>query len=231
MVTPQWLRDCVKQQKPLPCEAYAAIRELRTETAKNCPDCNLASCACSDSDTEAEGPSSTGKHWQTTAHPQSSSPAHPLEMSERPISHLPLSKDEQPTKPPAHVGVPANLLPPDSPIPTRLDKLNYASRYACQRASPLICPNQELVRELNIMQRSRAMEGEERSALSYERAISVVKGWSERRRVDGFAEWWSVHLAYPHRITSIAQVQKLPFIGQKIGTMVSTSLHVSIGVG
>ncbi|TFY63526.1 hypothetical protein EVJ58_g3189 [Rhodofomes roseus] len=101
----------------------------------------------------------------------------------------------------AEDNIPVRLLPPDPPIPTRLDKLDYTSRYSCQRASPLVCPNQDLVRELDIVHRSRAMEGEERSALSYERAISVIK-------------------AYPQRITSVSQVQKLPFIGQKTGTMV-----------
>lgn len=59
---------------------------------------------------------------------------------------------------------------------TDLEKLNYMSLYACQRASPLVCPNQDLARELDIIRQSRALEGEDRSALSYQRAISVIKG-------------------------------------------------------
>lgn len=39
--------------------------------------------------------------------------------------------------------------------------------------SPLICPNQTLVNELSVIRRSRELEGEERSALSYSRAIAV----------------------------------------------------------
>ncbi|KAH9915905.1 Nucleotidyltransferase [Fomitopsis serialis] len=180
IVTPQWLRDCVKQNKVLPCVDYAAIQELRTETEKNCPECNLAPCLCGDSDSEVETPSNqpaSSKHRPTKAG-----------LEETQESDM-------------HAKIPARLLHPDPSIPTPLDKLNYASRYACRRASPLTCPNQELVRELDIVHRSRAMESEERNALSYQRAISVIK-------------------AYPHRITSVSQVQKLPFIGQKTGTMV-----------
>lgn len=177
MVTPQWLRDSVNQKKPLPCEEYAAFQELRSETAKNCPECNLAPCACSDSDTEKEAPSSPVPTAQAIlqSHPQSlhSSATSPHIASTTTL--LP-SDAEWPNKSKLSVKIPANLLPPDPPVPTRLDKLNHASRYACQRASPLVCPNQELVREFDIMYRSRAMDGEERSALSYERAISVIKG-------------------------------------------------------
>lgn len=51
--------------------------------------------------------------------------------------------------------------------------LSHTARYSCCRASPLICPNQGLVAELDIIRRSRSLEGEERSALSYQRAIAV----------------------------------------------------------
>ena len=71
--------------------------------------------------------------------------------------------------------IPKNLLPLEPPIPTDVGKLSYTSRYACQRASPLVCPNQALVRALDTIRQSRALEGEDRSALSYERAASVIK--------------------------------------------------------
>ena len=181
MVTPQWLRDCVSQKKILPCEEYAALQELRTETAKNCPDCNLAPCACSGLETEAEGPSkpvpTAQAVLQNSSQSQRSSPdAHFIESAVIATQAVPPSDAERSRKSTLRVEVPPNLLPPDPPIPTRLDKLDHASRYACQRASPLICPNQEIVREFEIIYRSRAMDGEERSALSYERAISVIKG-------------------------------------------------------
>jgi DNA polymerase mu len=50
---------------------------------------------------------------------------------------------------------------------------SHTSRYSCCRASPLTCPNQGLVAELDVIRRSRTLEGEERSALSYQRAIAV----------------------------------------------------------
>ncbi|KAJ7772121.1 hypothetical protein DFH07DRAFT_734435 [Mycena maculata] len=83
--------------------------------------------------------------------------------------------------------------------PTELMKAHYTSRYACLRPCPLICPNQGLVRQLAIIRRSRELEGKDTSALSYERAISVVK-------------------AYPHKLTAsrLAEVAKLPAIGEKM---------------
>jgi hypothetical protein len=51
--------------------------------------------------------------------------------------------------------------------------IGYTSRFACARASPLICPNAGLVAELAVIRRSRDLEGEDRSALSYSRAIAV----------------------------------------------------------
>ncbi|KZP27630.1 Nucleotidyltransferase [Athelia psychrophila] len=79
--------------------------------------------------------------------------------------------------------------------------LKYDSRYACCRASPLVCPNQGLVEALDIMRQSRALEGEERSALSYEKAVAV---------------------AFPDLIDSrnLQAAQALPFLGKKLGSMV-----------
>jgi hypothetical protein len=51
--------------------------------------------------------------------------------------------------------------------------LSHTSRYACCRASLLVCPNQGLANELDVVRRSRSLEGEDRSALSYARAIAV----------------------------------------------------------
>lgn len=61
-----------------------------------------------------------------------------------------------------------------SEAPTsRTVKLNYMSRYACQRASPLVCPNQTLVGELDVLRHSRELEGLDINALGYARAIAV----------------------------------------------------------
>lgn len=70
-----------------------------------------------------------------------------------------------------------NIKHPDSDSLAEYDtpnlKLSHTARYSCCRASPLICPNQGLVGELDVIRHSRSLEGEERSALSYQRAIAV----------------------------------------------------------
>jgi hypothetical protein len=69
---------------------------------------------------------------------------------------------------------------PPSPKPATADigtsvsgKLSHKSRFACARASPLVCPNQDLVEQFDVVRRSRALEGEDISALTYARAIAV----------------------------------------------------------
>ncbi|KAI6009829.1 hypothetical protein EDC04DRAFT_2771985, partial [Pisolithus marmoratus] len=84
--------------------------------------------------------------------------------------------------------------------------LDYTSRYSCQRGSPLTCPNQGLVRELDIIRQCRFVEGEERSILSYARAIALT----------GLP-------AYPSPIDAKKlqdEVARLPFIGEKLLSMI-----------
>ncbi|KAI8978206.1 Nucleotidyltransferase [Trametes punicea] len=190
VVTPQWLRDSIKSGSALPCDKYVAIEDLHRTTVEHCPDCNCKPCACSAG---------------------SSSPVTPETSPRRPLTRFP-SPPTSPEVPASSrakdqpsVQVPAHLLPPDPPIPTRVEKLSYTSRYACQRASPLVCPNQDLVRELDPIRQSRALEGEERSALSYQRALSIIK-------------------AYPEKIRSLKQIENLPFIGVKISGLIEEFL-------
>lgn len=157
-MTPQWLRDSIAHGSALPCGDYIAIEDLHETTVKNCPDCNCKPCACADSSASALSPSSSPKRTRHLPSP----PTSPSTSRH--------GAPEQATP------IPAHLLPPDPPNVTDLEKLNYMSLYACQRASPLVCPNQDLARELDIIRQSRALEGEDRSALSYQRAISVIKG-------------------------------------------------------
>lgn len=51
--------------------------------------------------------------------------------------------------------------------------LSATARFACQRESPLVCPNQELVEQLDVIRRTRELDVDWRSALSYARAIAV----------------------------------------------------------
>lgn len=52
---------------------------------------------------------------------------------------------------------------------------NWNAKYACQRASPMVCVNQTLAAELNVLARSRELEGLSMNALSYEKSVGV---WS-----------------------------------------------------
>ncbi|KAI9068611.1 Nucleotidyltransferase [Trametes sanguinea] len=196
VVTPEWLRDSVKNGSALPCGQYIAIEDLHESTVKHCPDCNCKPCGCSEGSSIA---TPTSPPRGARAH-LPSPPASPATST----SHQHYRHQAQETEK-APIPIPENLLPPDPPIPTNLQKLDYMSRYACQRASPLVCPNQDLVRELDIIRRSRALEGEERSALSYQRALSIIK-------------------AYPEKIRSLKQVAKLPYIGVKISGLVEEFL-------
>ncbi|KAK7036418.1 hypothetical protein VNI00_011615 [Paramarasmius palmivorus] len=76
IVTPQWLRDSIKEKRLLPCGGYAALGELQDETEKHCPDgicSNVEDC----------------KHTKSTSSPKKLitdvSPPQPLENSQ--ISH------------------------------------------------------------------------------------------------------------------------------------------------
>ncbi len=78
-----------------------------------------------------------------------------------------------PTPPAAHTDAnPLALLlhPPVSPPTVELD---HTTRFCCSRASPLVCVNQPLCGALDVLRRGRALESNERSALSYARAIAV----------------------------------------------------------
>ncbi|KAG6828532.1 hypothetical protein H0H92_007660 [Tricholoma furcatifolium] len=127
IVTPDWLRDSITQQRFLPYSDYAAIGQLRDETAKICNDCNLelSTCQCAPAPADA-----------AQSHYLSNGSTH-LTTSARVLSH-------------------------------------YAARYTCQRASPLICPNQALASELNVLRQHRDLEGKAINALSYERAIALI---------------------------------------------------------
>lgn len=90
---------------------------------------------------------------------------------------------------------------------TEVELLSHTAKYSCLRPSPLVCPNQSLVKEIDVIRQGRNVEGEERSMLSYSRAISVIK-------------------AYPHVITehNIRDIHELPFLGVKILSMIEEFL-------
>lgn len=66
-----------------------------------------------------------------------------------------------------------SLAPVDSDICDDDTPLDHTARYSCLRNSPLVCPNQELVRQLAVLRLHRDFEGLDINALSYDRAIAV----------------------------------------------------------
>lgn len=185
IVKPAWLRDSIAEGEALLCEPYVALLDLREQTIRNCPTCDKEPCQCEDTDIEEvdredsypSPPASAGSVSHTTPSPERKRLSEKKTHSHvRDIhSKLKLSKAEV-ESPTSTYSIPEHLLPPSRSVPTDTSRLNHASKYACQRASLLVCPNQALAAELDIIKRSRALEGEERSALSYSRAISVIKG-------------------------------------------------------
>ena len=88
----------------------------------------------------------------------------------------PESPSQDPLRPPSRAAPispapPAFLLPPLKP-PSAVE-LDHTAHFCCSRASPLVCPNQSLCAEFDVLRRSRVLDGNERSALSYARAIAV----------------------------------------------------------
>lgn len=142
---------------------------------------------------------------------------------------------------------PAYLLPP--PVPPPDVKLDHTAHFCCARASPLVCPNQPLCDALDVLKRGRALESNERSALSYSRAIAVsLHPWfcpafiafvlSQTVGLVGYQRYSRVHLmlgarrltgssAFPRKITAKErrEVQKLPYIGAKVSKMVCGLAH------
>ncbi|KAF8911503.1 DNA polymerase mu [Gymnopilus junonius] len=101
---------------------------------------------------------------------------------------------------------------PPAVKPTSLNVFkNWRSRYACQRASPLVCVNQALAEELAVLGEARELEGLRVNALAYERAVSLIK-------------------SYPYHITQEAykrDLVKLPGLGSK--TMSKIQEFISSG--
>ncbi|KAG1746475.1 hypothetical protein EDB19DRAFT_1689817 [Suillus lakei] len=107
----------------------------------------------------------------------------------------------------AEEGSPWQTEPDELIDATEVESLSHNAKYSCLRSSPLVCPNQSLVKEIDVIRRSRNIEGEERSMLSYSRAISVIK-------------------AYPYVITvrNFQDLHEIPFLGEKILSMIEEFL-------
>lgn len=61
----------------------------------------------------------------------------------------------------------------DQPLIPPPKHLSYTSKFAVQRASPLICYNQDLLYQLAVIRDARFLDNDKRSFMSYTRAIGV----------------------------------------------------------
>ncbi|KAL1756325.1 hypothetical protein FB107DRAFT_211622 [Schizophyllum commune] len=172
LVTPDWLTESVEANELLPCGDFAALRELHDQTVKHCPGDDEGACTAPTS-----AASTFGMHASTSASTSATKPSAAATSASGSLINL---------HPPTHEPAPVNL--------------DYRSRYACCRASPLVCPNQGLVTRLAIIRRSRELEDDRISALSYDHAIGAHP------------------VAYPYEITEdrLNDVSKLPHIGKKM---------------
>ncbi|KIM40321.1 hypothetical protein M413DRAFT_446505 [Hebeloma cylindrosporum] len=97
------------------------------------------------------------------------------ELHDETVKHCP----EEDVSGPSQARVePSSSRPPPIVKPTnpRIFK-NWAARYACTRASPLVCVNQALAAELEVLRRHRELESLSINALSYERSVALIKAY------------------------------------------------------
>ena len=89
------------------------------------------------------------------------------------------ASESVPSSPPPSSSSSRHPLSPAVPavVVTEKSKLSYKARHSCARASPLVCPNQELAEQFDVVRRSRALEGEDISALTYARAVAVCEAF------------------------------------------------------
>lgn len=97
---------------------------------------------------------------------------------------LPTHHDSKPLRPPTPSPSPTPKPPPSpsqhllTPLPHPPGVPRYQNtRYACRRPSPLICPNQPLVLELETIRNERRLTGDTYSEMAYMRAISALKAF------------------------------------------------------
>lgn len=127
--------------------------------------------------------------------------------------------------PPSETTFPASFAPFQSTAPSLVPAStgerihpHDQPKYACERHSPLVCPNQLLIEELAVFYEHRRIGKDPNTlgqthefaiahghALAYERAISSIK-------------------AYPTALQTGTEAQSLPFVGPKIGTQIGEYL-------
>lgn len=92
--------------------------------------------------------------------------------------------------------------------PPHYDEVHYDldpsfknAAYCCEQPTPLICPNEGLVRQLKVLEHDRELEQEKMNALSYGKGIGAIR-------------------AYPRVITSAKEAEKMKHIGKKMAVKI-----------
>ena len=147
---PDWLRYSISEGHALPCGKYAALEDLVDETILHCPDGDDCT-GCEKCKRKRERPSTS---------------------SRKSLSPPPIIDARKHRTPPYDTISPTgvSLKPYNAPTSS---EAKYDAHYACERAAPLVCPNEDLVKALAVIKKSRELESEGRSQLSYQRAIAV----------------------------------------------------------
>ncbi|KAG8893664.1 hypothetical protein FRC00_010197, partial [Tulasnella sp. 408] len=158
IVTPQWLSDSVTKKTVLPFEQYYA---LKARTHGQGDGSSIESIRQS---LEKERPQTPSEGSQFEG-PSTPSIADHDPVANRQLTPTAFKPQSQPQTPPLSNSQKSTSFG----VRTKSDN----SRFACQRLSPLVCPNQALLQELGVIKWSRHLEGNSRSALSYSRAISI----------------------------------------------------------
>ncbi|EJD44810.1 hypothetical protein AURDEDRAFT_124919 [Auricularia subglabra TFB-10046 SS5] len=172
IVAPAWLHECASQRVRLSAQLFPAVRAVSTQTPRPLK--------------------------RKTPPGQLTPPRSPYVRS--------VSRSATPILPLSPTATPPPDTPPPEPFPMTpprelLEKFSPKAKSSVLRLHPLVCPNQRLIEELAVIRKARKLEGEERSELSYARAIAGIK-------------------AQPAEFRTIKDVKDVPFVGAKISNMV-----------
>ncbi|KAH7101561.1 Nucleotidyltransferase [Auriculariales sp. MPI-PUGE-AT-0066] len=227
VVTPQWVYECSRTGMRVSGQQFYAIREpgassqslrgvkrkLADRELKQPEDGPSTMYSSSPEPSTLESPTSPDAASSLIAPsgakqlPRAASSTSPQSKSLAQSTTTPQLINAFDFERPLHNGMsPAVKNPAALPSKELQGKFDSMSTYAVQRLHPLVCPNQGIIVDLGIMRRQRELEGEARSALSYQRAIAAIK-------------------AQPRKLTLRSRLRDIPNVGAKICGMIEEYLE------
>ncbi|KAF7728248.1 hypothetical protein EC973_006529 [Apophysomyces ossiformis] len=135
-------------------------------------------------------------------------------LNQAPVTQLPELDENTSEDESRHVYLLAGLdRCSDFAIDTSLAAGFINTRYECLRPTPLVSSyNQHLVSLLQLLEKQRELNLEDKSALSYSHAVAAIKVIFDDR------------FAYPKKIQSVSEASKIIGIGKKISGLIDTYL-------